>query len=64
MGERDLIASDIDAYLARHQRKEILRWTDTPYTFVKQQSDRNPLVWSSLMPPSNESAPTTASHNH
>ncbi|AKT35968.1 adenylylsulfate kinase [Chondromyces crocatus] len=26
MGERDLIASDIDAYLARHQRKEILRF--------------------------------------
>ena len=47
-----------------NKRKEILRWTDTPYTFVKQQSDRNPLVWSSLMPPSNESAPTTASHNH
>ena len=28
-----------------------MRWADTPYTFVKQQSEKNPLVWISLLPP-------------
>jgi predicted transglutaminase-like cysteine proteinase len=54
--------TDIGDLVLDNKRKEVLRWTDTPYTFVKQQSDRNPLVWSSLMPPSNDSSPTTASH--
>jgi hypothetical protein len=40
-----------------------VRWIDTPYTFVKQQSERNPLVWSSLMPPSGDSSQTTATHS-
>ena len=54
--------TDIGDLVLDNKRKEVLRWTDTPYTFVKQQSDRNPLVWSSLMPPSGETSPTTASH--
>jgi len=54
--------TDIGDLVLDNKRKEVLRWTDTPYTFVKQQSDRNPLVWSSLMPPSSDSSPTTASH--
>jgi hypothetical protein len=35
-----------------------MRWADTPYTFIKRQSERNPLVWISLLPP--ETAPQTA----
>jgi predicted transglutaminase-like cysteine proteinase len=54
--------TDIGDLVLDNKRKDIVRWSDTPYTFVKQQSDRNPLVWTSLMPPANDSSPTTASH--
>ncbi len=40
-----------------NKRREVMRWADTPYTFVKRQSERNPLVWISLLPP--ETAPQT-----
>jgi predicted transglutaminase-like cysteine proteinase len=40
-----------------NKRQEILAWTKTGYTFIKQQSSRNPLVWTSLLPP--EDAPQT-----
>ncbi|MGD9501586.1 MAG: transglutaminase-like cysteine peptidase [Methyloceanibacter sp.] len=40
-----------------NKRREVTRWADTPYTFVKRQSERNPLVWISLLPP--ETAPQT-----
>jgi predicted transglutaminase-like cysteine proteinase len=34
-----------------NKRREIVEWNDTPYTFIKRQSQRNPLVWISLLPP-------------
>ncbi len=40
-----------------NKRREIMRWAETPYTFVKRQSERNPLVWISLLPP--DTAPQT-----
>jgi predicted transglutaminase-like cysteine proteinase len=40
-----------------NKRDEILAWSKTAYTFIKQQSDRNPLVWTSLLPP--DEAPQT-----
>jgi predicted transglutaminase-like cysteine proteinase len=43
-----------------NKRQEILTWTQTAYTFIKQQSGRNPLVWTSLLPP-NEAPQTTIS---
>ena len=43
-----------------NKRQEILPWTMTAYTFIKQQSGRNPLVWTSLLPP-NEAPQTTIS---
>jgi predicted transglutaminase-like cysteine proteinase len=46
-----------------NKRQEIVRWTATPYTFVKQQSDRNPLVWTSLLPP-DQAGQTTVSASH
>jgi len=46
-----------------NKRKDIVRWTDTPYTYVKQQSERNPLVWISLLPP-DQAPQTTVSASH
>jgi len=40
-----------------NKRDEILPWSKTAYTFIKQQSGQNPLVWTSLLPP--EEAPQT-----
>jgi len=57
------VRTDIGDLILDNKRQQIVRWIDTPYTFVKQQSDRNPLVWSSLMPPSGDSSQTTASHS-
>jgi predicted transglutaminase-like cysteine proteinase len=47
-----------------NKSQEIVRWVDTPYTYVKQQSEGNPLVWTSLMSPSGDSSQITASHSH
>ena len=55
--------TDVGDLVLDNKRQQIVRWTDTPYTFVKQQSERNPLVWSSLTPPNGNSSPTTASHS-
>jgi predicted transglutaminase-like cysteine proteinase len=52
------VRTDRGDLILDNKRREIMRWSDTPYTFVKQQSERNPLVWISLLPP--ESAPQTA----
>jgi len=41
-----------------NKRRDIMLFADTPYTYIKQQSERNPLVWISLLPP--DSAPQTA----
>jgi len=43
-----------------NKRQNIVGWTNTPYTFIKQQSDRNPLVWTSLLP-TNETQQTSVS---
>jgi predicted transglutaminase-like cysteine proteinase len=40
-----------------NKRREVMPWSETPYTFVKRQSERNPLVWISLLPP--DTAPQT-----
>jgi predicted transglutaminase-like cysteine proteinase len=47
-----------------NKSQEIVRWVDTPYTYVKQQSEGNPLIWTSLMSPSGDSSQITASHSH
>lgn len=56
--------TDVGDLILDNKRQEIVRWIDTPYTYVKQQSGSNPLVWSSLMPPSGDSSQITASHSH
>ena len=52
------VRTDKGDFVLDNKRREVMRWTDTPYTFIKRQSERNPLVWISLLPP--ETAPQTA----
>jgi predicted transglutaminase-like cysteine proteinase len=52
------VRTDHGDLILDNKRREVMRWADTPYTFVKRQSERNPLVWISLLPP--ETAPQTA----
>jgi predicted transglutaminase-like cysteine proteinase len=52
------VRTDKGDFILDNKRREVVRWADTPYTFIKRQSERNPLVWISLLPP--ERAPQTA----
>jgi predicted transglutaminase-like cysteine proteinase len=52
------VRTDKGDFVLDNKRREIVRWADTPYTFIKRQSEKNPLVWISLLPP--ETAPQTA----
>ena len=52
------VRTDKGDFILDNKRRDAMRWAETPYTFVKQQSDKNPLVWISLLPP--ETAPQTA----
>ncbi len=52
------VRTDGGDFVLDNKRREIVRWAETPYTFVKRQSDKNPLVWISLLPP--DAAPQTA----
>jgi len=46
------VRTDRGDFVLDNKQSEVLAWADTPYTFVKQQSARNPLVWISLLPES------------
>ncbi len=52
------VRTDKGDFVLDNKRRDVVRWTETPYTFVKRQSEKNPLVWISLLPP--DSAPQTA----
>ena len=52
------VRTDQGDYVLDNKRRDVVRWTDTPYSFVKRQSEKNPLVWISLLPP--DSVPQTA----
>jgi predicted transglutaminase-like cysteine proteinase len=59
------VRTDAGDFVLDNKRRDIVRWADTPYTFIKRQSEKNPLVWISLLPP--ETAPQTtvsASNSH
>ena len=45
------VRTDQGDFVLDNKRHEVMRWADTPYTFVKRQSEKNPLVWISLLPP-------------
>ncbi|MEG6509881.1 transglutaminase-like cysteine peptidase [Methyloligella sp. 2.7D] len=46
------VRTDKGDYILDNKQSQIRLWTDTPYVYVKRQSERNPLVWISLVPPS------------
>jgi predicted transglutaminase-like cysteine proteinase len=52
------VRTDKGDFVLDNKRRDVMRWADTPYTFVKRQSERNPLVWISLLPP--DTVPQTA----
>jgi predicted transglutaminase-like cysteine proteinase len=52
------VRTDQGDFILDNKRRDVVRWADTPYTFVKQQSEKNPLVWISLLPP--DTLPQTA----
>src|SRR6266508_1538142 len=51
------VRTDAGDFVLDNKRRDIVRWADTPYTFIKRQSEKNPLLWISLLPP--ETAPQT-----
>lgn len=57
------VRTDRGDYVLDNKQREVVAWADTPYTFVKQQSARNPLVWTSLLPPSLTPQPATSASN-
>jgi predicted transglutaminase-like cysteine proteinase len=52
------VRTDQGDFILDNKRRDVVRWADTPYTFVKRQSEKNPLVWISLLPP--DTVPQTA----
>lgn len=50
-------------YLLDNKRNEIMTWNDSPYTFVKRQSGRDPKIWVSLTRPGQKIPNRTAGTN-
>jgi predicted transglutaminase-like cysteine proteinase len=57
------VRTDEGDLILDNQRREIVSWTETPYTFIKEQSQRNPLLWVSLVSPDFAPQPVTAASN-
>lgn len=57
------VRTDNGDFVLDNKRRDIVRWAETPYVFVKEQSQRNPLLWVSLVPPDTASQPVTASNS-
>jgi predicted transglutaminase-like cysteine proteinase len=59
------VRTDAGDLVLDNKRQAIVRYNETPYTFIKRQSERNPLVWISLLPPDQMPQPAvSASYNH
>jgi predicted transglutaminase-like cysteine proteinase len=59
------VRTDAGDLILDNKRLAIVGWNETPYTFIKRQSERNPLVWISLLPPNQTAQPSvSASYNH
>ena len=59
------VRTDAGDLILDNKRTAITHWNETPYTFIKRQSEANPLVWISLLPPSQTVQPTvSASYSH
>jgi predicted transglutaminase-like cysteine proteinase len=53
-----IVRTDEGDLVLDNKRRDIMRFADTPYIYIKQQSAHNPLVWISLLPPN--TVPQTA----
>lgn len=57
------VRTDDGDLILDNKRREIVSWADTPYTFIKAQSQRNPLLWVSLLPPDFVPQPVISASN-
>jgi len=57
------VRTDRGDFVLDNKQQDVMAWADTPYTFVKQQSARNPLVWTSLLPRNLAPQPATSASN-
>ena len=57
------VRTDKGDFVLDNKRRDVMRWEETPYTFVKRQSERNPLVWISLLPPNTAPQTTVSASN-
>jgi predicted transglutaminase-like cysteine proteinase len=51
------VTTDGGDFILDNRRNDVLRWSDTNYTFLKRQSPRNPMQWVALV----KQQPTAAS---
>jgi predicted transglutaminase-like cysteine proteinase len=58
------VRTDRGDYVLDNKQQAVVAWAHTPYTFVKRQSARNPLVWTSLLPPNLTQQPATSAASH
>ena len=45
-----IVTTDKGDFVLDNRRNEVLRWSDTGYTFLKRQSAEDPRQWVSLSP--------------
>jgi predicted transglutaminase-like cysteine proteinase len=57
------VRTDQGDYVLDNKRRDVVQWASTPYTFIKRQSERNPLVWISLLPPELTPQPQISASN-
>lgn len=57
------VRTDRGDFVLDNKVNQVKAWADTPYTFVKRQSARNPLVWISLLPPDLTPQPAMSASN-
>jgi predicted transglutaminase-like cysteine proteinase len=57
------VRTDQGDFVLDNKRREVLQWAATSYTFIKRQSERNSLVWISLLPPELAPQPQISASN-
>ena len=57
------VRTDEGDLILDNKRDDVVSWADTAYTFVKAQSQRDPLHWVSLLPPNFTPQPTVSALN-
>jgi predicted transglutaminase-like cysteine proteinase len=55
-----IVKTDLGDFVLDNQNKDILPWQDTPYRYIKRQSQNHPSVWVSLDPNYTSKRSTTA----